>query len=968
MTTRQKRRLFSPGRVQQTPAKLVFDNTKIKTFLQSPNLEGQLKNATTRSLTTTSDHKRPKTSQDLEGKLLCVFKTNTPDLAIVNHDTLWTLYHTVLNKGGTTIEEFVRSRISYNKGNSNIEQTECDGTDKSCELSAVGAFIAETLNDDQLNPYKSHTTHTRDKTRNTSRNQEENEDDIKKNVLNLFLFAILFNREELAEITWTHCKDHIGAALIASSLLKKLSKIAKMAAEFDIAEDILKVSMKYEQKAYDVLTLCYKSNQGNAHNLLIRRLDEPFGSTTLLDIAYANNMFTFMSHTCCQTKLNLIWRGRIAIFTHRWQIFLAIFLPLFVFCIKFRQSNNAKNKSDAKKVNDNTIDTSQKSIQTTYSVRACDNEDEHAIGIGKALIYLYTSPISVFVVNSVSYLAFLGLFAYFVCVDLNENMTFTEWVVWGWSFTMLCEEFRQMINSGGHTFTANIRKWFAFRWNIFDMFNYMLFIVTIIMRFRLTGKQFDIVRYFYSFTVATFSLRSLQNLFVEKNIGPKVIMIKKMMIDLFIFSGILSVFLFSIGVIYQASLFPNSPAAPKLLESLIYIPYWQLFGEVTLGYLEGDDIDNCTRDESIWRPAGGVGRCPEHKPLVPFLGAVYMFLTNILLVNLLIAMFSNTFQKIQDRSEKIWKFYLYNIIREYYERPVLVPPFIIIIHIFRTVNHFFERTNGSKSTKNAFLFNGTDAHLVQFENTQTQEFLRNRKPNKSPDENSDNEPVEAHGDETVSQFGRVAGVKIVISGENEAIENFARNPAERVEQNTIYGGANGRSISTARPKTVSAFSTEFASIVAAAVAQNAGIMQDLQNLCFKHDDEYRSEYGIENTDVRLVGTKHNDATDAMKSTVSETDFKTKLASILASAIAHDVNDLKNLCTHHGNEFTGPPENHSSRTVSFVDETSQANNILQHTASSTSFFEMQLATIIASAIANDSESIQELRHLFEQSYA
>ncbi|KAH3869058.1 hypothetical protein DPMN_032215, partial [Dreissena polymorpha] len=259
-----------------------------------------------------------------------------------------------------------------------------------------------------------------------------------------------------------------------------------------------------------------------------------------------------------------------------------------------------------------------------------------------------------------------------------------------------------MLYSGRKTVWANTRKWFASKWNMFDAFNYALFIITIILRMMLTGKQFDIVRYFYSFTVAMFSLRSLQNFLVDKNIGPKVIMIRKMVIDLVIFLSILAVFLFSIGVIYQASLFPNSPATPKLLESIIYIPYWQLFGEITLGYLEGDDIDNCTRDENIWRPAGGVGRCPEHKPFVPFLGGVYMFLTNILLVNLLIAMFSNTFQEIQDRSERIWKFYLFNIIREFSERPVVAPPFIILIHIYRVVRYVFGGENGKKEEPNEF--------------------------------------------------------------------------------------------------------------------------------------------------------------------------------------------------------------------------------------------------------------------------
>ncbi|KAH3869059.1 hypothetical protein DPMN_032216 [Dreissena polymorpha] len=439
MTTIKKSCCWPPRRIE--PARGAYDG-------KSPTKLGKFDNATSSTPRDASDLKRPKTSQDLEVKLLAMLRANKTDSTILNQGTLWILYHTDQNKGGTEIEEFVSSRIFFNKDNKEKNDpkvvADCNGADPLCELSEVGAFIADTLNDDKLNPFKTHKLHKRvsgEINHNTPRSEDENNEDI----LHLFLFAILFNRKELAEIAWARCKDHIGAALIASSLLKELSKIAKMAAEFDIAEEISKVSEKYEHKAYEVLTLCYKSNHGKAHDLLIRKLDKPFESTTLLDIAYANNMWNFMSHTCCQTKLNLIWRGKIAIFTQSWKIFLAIFVPLVVFCIKFRGTENKKMSDAPEGINPNTIKVrTEHSNKTTYTVHGCDNEAKRAIGLIKAWKYLYTAPISVFVLNSVTYVVFLGLFAYFVCVDLNENMTITEWAVWGWSFTMLCEEFRQV--------------------------------------------------------------------------------------------------------------------------------------------------------------------------------------------------------------------------------------------------------------------------------------------------------------------------------------------------------------------------------------------------------------------------------------------------------------------------------------------------------------------------------------------
>ena len=41
---------------------------------------------------------------------------------------------------------------------------------------------------------------------------------------------------------------------------------------------------------------------------------------------------------------------------------------------------------------------------------------------------------------------------------------------------------------------------------------------------------------------------------------------------------------------------------------------------------------------------------------------------------------SYTFEKVQEDSDKVWKFQRYDLILEYHNRPNLVPPFIIITH------------------------------------------------------------------------------------------------------------------------------------------------------------------------------------------------------------------------------------------------------------------------------------------------
>ena len=60
------------------------------------------------------------------------------------------------------------------------------------------------------------------------------------------------------------------------------------------------------------------------------------------------------------------------------------------------------------------------------------------------------------------------------------------------------------------------------------------------------------------------------------------------MVDLLFFFFIFAVFLLSFGVAYQANLYPNSPPSWYLLKSVIYIPYWQMYGELFLENMEGN--------------------------------------------------------------------------------------------------------------------------------------------------------------------------------------------------------------------------------------------------------------------------------------------------------------------------------------------------------------------------------------------
>ena len=76
---------------------------------------------------------------------------------------------------------------------------------------------------------------------------------------------------------------------------------------------------------------------------------------------------------------------------------------------------------------------------------------------------------------------------------------------------------------------SGFKNYFRERWNIFDQFMYLLLAVAIILRFTVTSdKVFVAERYVYTVDLVMFYLRILQLYYFYKHLGPKVVVIWRM--------------------------------------------------------------------------------------------------------------------------------------------------------------------------------------------------------------------------------------------------------------------------------------------------------------------------------------------------------------------------------------------------------------------------------------------------------
>jgi transient receptor potential cation channel subfamily M protein 3 len=155
------------------------------------------------------------------------------------------------------------------------------------------------------------------------------------------------------------------------------------------------------------------------------------------------------------------------------------------------------------------------------------------------------------------------------------------------------------------------------------------------------------------------------------------------------------VVLMSYGVFRQSVLFPHEEFSWFLVRDVFFKPYFMIYGE-----LFADDINppcgNGTNPDGSFNP--DMPPCETGRWLNPLLMTAYLLMINILMLNLLIAVFNSIFLKTNVHSHKIWKFNRFAVVMEYDQKPALPPPFIVINH-FRLFTQWCRRRYAGSFSK-----------------------------------------------------------------------------------------------------------------------------------------------------------------------------------------------------------------------------------------------------------------------------
>ncbi|XP_063431693.1 uncharacterized protein LOC134714381 [Mytilus trossulus] len=497
----------------------------------------------------------------------------------------------------------------------------------------------------------------------------------------LLIWAILANRPKLATIFWMKCNNQLLCALLASSVYKEMAYKVKSARDQSFYEEMMQQSKLFESRALHLQQRLYEDDAKLAMDLVITEGTVWNITISPLECAHENNMLDFIAHTSAQRRINKIWYNEIgASLGGVWK--KGFFTGCYCCC--------------------------KRGWRWSWTCGCCCE------CIPKTFTFMLPqfliSPLAKFLVHYAFFLAALICYSAFLLTELDffegvGSVKIYEWIVYIYIFGDICEEYRHLMPclnedsivtdisqhisedvpvSLRHSCWYKFKKYLFNFWNFLDVLSYSITITAICIRFFKSTTSNNLARRFYSLSLFTMYMRFLHVILMSRKLGPKVIMIKEMLKDLFRFIGILFVFMLGVGVLYHANMYPKhvdmwNPAGWEYwrIWKIIYIPYWQIYGDSFLDTFSENSTAPCTSIQSEWENNPDIERCNQYDWVLLVIASLYMLISNLLLVNLVIALFSYRFERVQENSEKLWRYLRYEVIMDYNSR--IPAPLNIII-------------------------------------------------------------------------------------------------------------------------------------------------------------------------------------------------------------------------------------------------------------------------------------------------
>uniref|UniRef100_A0A0X3NZ02 Uncharacterized protein n=1 Tax=Schistocephalus solidus TaxID=70667 RepID=A0A0X3NZ02_SCHSO len=500
----------------------------------------------------------------------------------------------------------------------------------------------------------------------------------------LFLWAILRQRQKLALFLWRKCEEGVFLAVFASCLSRRIARVIP-SHERQRKLQVLANADEFEDLAVTMISSC---------------------ANVYPNITWTIPTFTKVSWNCADTEwLGLIGRCRRFMGTREMQDYIyfkwtndvsartlpvsagLLFPPLFALSYFSTEKNEAMTREQIEKEG---IDDSQ--------IQAYIGDDcylvEKQLSVKEIIAQTYMSPRAKFMLRFIIYLPFLFFATNTILYEMPRlRYTLSELFL---AITL----FIQVLDAG-FPFVDLARKCGKHH---FDFFLSLPFVwletaialqLLICLFLRLFLKyNFYLMKSFAAILLLTLYCRLFLFIRASRRLGPALMTLYAMIKVALIFFIIILVILLPSGISQEALLFPSETLFTlDTVYKILFFDFYRLFGELNLERAHGEQEGCPTNDTTV--------DCPVYNAFVPIILACYMLIANIFLVNFLIAIFNNVIEEVQAEALGRWKYNLLLETEQYACRYILPPPLTLFEMIYHSCKAIFCKQLRSPKTDRA---------------------------------------------------------------------------------------------------------------------------------------------------------------------------------------------------------------------------------------------------------------------------
>ena len=498
--------------------------------------------------------------------------------------------------------------------------------------------------------------------RPTSKNNEKQTAENSANIFDepffeIFIWSVLSNKAGLAEFFWIKTRHPLISAVFAATFYGMLYHDMYKQSSWNKLWDLKKA---YLEKANTIMELAYRKDWDKTISLLDRRY-ERFGDRSLLSIAYTGHLKSFIANTPCHDAVKAIWqRGFIKIKT--WVAIITIFCPFLVLTPAFK-----------------------------FFPLGDDGGDLTA---WQKIYVFYKAPLVKYIGTFISYALFLLLYTSVALFNFEWQYRFWEVVVYIWLIILMVDESRELFLQPAKHWKTKVKDHLSSVWNKLDFIIYLIAIVGFI--FKNIPGTFQVSRTFFAVNAALLYSRLFRVYHASLKLGPKLVIFHRMIPEIVTFMLLLIIFILGYGTASQALLNPaaqfNIAELPQIISNIIFLPYWQMYGELNLESVVTENKTVCY-ENAFW--SDNTAFCEDfslYNNITLILLAIYLLIGNVMLLNLLIAIFTSVFEDVQENSKDVWKYEMYRLVEEYDEKPGMAPPFVILELVYRMIKKIWKET------------------------------------------------------------------------------------------------------------------------------------------------------------------------------------------------------------------------------------------------------------------------------------